>query len=77
MIRLLLHQLTGRSIALVAFETTLILAAVVAAAYLRLGEAAWTVFAAEDGLPKTLLIAGVCQLCLYYADMYDLRLVAD
>jgi sugar transferase (PEP-CTERM system associated) len=63
--------------ALVIFETALILAAVAVAAYLRLGDAAWQIMAEENGVPKALLVAGVCQLCLYYADMYDLRVVSD
>jgi sugar transferase (PEP-CTERM system associated) len=77
MIRLLLHRLNGRSVLLVAFETVLILGAVTAAAYVRLGDAAWSLFGADSGFAKALLIAGVCQLCLYYADMYDLRIVSD
>ena len=77
MIRLILRRLTSRSMALVTFETALILAAVAVAAYLRLGDAAWQIMAEENGVPKALLIAGVCQLCLYYADMYDLRVVSD
>ena len=77
MIRRLLHRLTGRAMVLVGFETALIFCTIVSAAYLRLGEDAWTVFANEYGVPKTLLIALVCQMCLYYADMYDLRLVSD
>jgi sugar transferase (PEP-CTERM system associated) len=77
MIRLLFRYLTSRSMALVIFETALILAAVAVAAYIRLGDWAWQVLAEENGVPKTLLIAGVCQLCLYYAEMYDLRVVAD
>jgi sugar transferase (PEP-CTERM system associated) len=77
MIRLVSHRLTGRLLALVAFEMTLILAAVAAAAYMRLGDLAWVILAEENGFPKTLLIAGVCQICLYYADLYDLRVVAD
>ena len=31
----------------------------------------------EDGLEKALLIAFVCQLCLYYADLYNPRVIAD
>ena len=77
MIRLLSHRLTGRSLALVLFETVLIVAAVATAAYLRLGEFAWDIMRDEHGVGKTLLIAGVCQLCLYYAELYDLRLVSD
>jgi sugar transferase (PEP-CTERM system associated) len=33
--------------------------------------AAASPFAAPDVLPKTLLAACVCQLCLYYSDLYD------
>jgi sugar transferase (PEP-CTERM system associated) len=35
------------------------------------------VFLLEAGGPKALLIAGVVQACLYYADLYDLRLLSD
>jgi sugar transferase (PEP-CTERM system associated) len=77
MIRLFLHRLTGRSLALVTFETVLIVTAVAVAAYVRLGESAWTIIVAENGLTKILLIVGVTQACLYYADLYDLRLVPD
>lgn len=77
MIRLLLHGMTGRSLVLVTFETALIFGAVMTAAYIRLGDGAWAAMANESGVPKTLLISGICQLCLYYADMYDLRLVSD
>ncbi len=30
-------------------------------------------FVAADGIFKILLVVGVCQLCLYYADLYELR----
>ena len=46
-------------------------------AYLRLGEWTWVVVANEHGLGKTLLVAGVTQTCLYYADLYDLRRMSD
>ncbi len=75
--RLLRHRLTGRSTALVGFETVLIVSCVVLAAYVRLGEAAWGVMLSEGGVGKTILIAGVCQVCLYYAELYDLRTVSD
>ena len=77
MIRLLMHRLTGRSMALVVFETALIVSGVAVAAYLRLGELAWVIMLNEHGVGKTLLIAGTCQICLYYAELYDLRLVSD
>jgi sugar transferase (PEP-CTERM system associated) len=31
----------------------------------------------EAGWWKAALVAAVCQLCLYYSDLYDLRIVAD
>ncbi|MGE5837199.1 MAG: sugar transferase, partial [Acidobacteriota bacterium] len=72
-----MHRLTLRSLTLVVFETVLIVAAVAVAAYLRLGDWAWVILVNEHGAAKTLLAAGVAQACLYYADLYDLRLAAD
>ena len=77
MIRLLMYRLTGRSTALIALETILIVSAVALAAYLRLGEWALYILLNENGVGKTLLVALVCQVCLYYADLYDLWLVSD
>ena len=73
----ILRRLTVRTLTLVAFETVLILAAIGFAAFLRLGDPPWTVFAQEGRLVRTLVIAAVAQACLYYADLYDLRLLAD
>ncbi len=70
-----MHRLTLRSITLVVFETVLIVAAVAAAAYIRLGD--WTYLFTGTGILKTIFVASVAQGCLYYADLYDLRLVAD
>ena len=72
-----MHRLTLRSFTLVVFETVLIVAAVTLAAYLRLGESAWPILVNEYGVAKMLLVAGVAQACLYYADLYDLRLASD
>ena len=66
-----------RPLTLIACETALIVFAVVAAAYLRLGSDAWEVLTLERGFVKALLIAAVAQACLYYADLYDLRLLSD
>lgn len=68
---------TLRSATLVAFETLLILAAVALAAYIRLGDWMWEIVANEQGVLKTLLLASVTQLCLYYADLYDSRVFAE
>jgi sugar transferase (PEP-CTERM system associated) len=66
-----------RLLLLVTFELGLIILAVAAAAYVRLGEWAWIIVGTEHGLEKTLLLAVVTQGCLYFADLYDLRVVAD
>ena len=77
MIRLLLYRLTFRSLALVLCETALIVSAIALATYIRLGASGLEFLTTPDGILKTLLIASVTQLCLYYADLYDLRLLQD
>src|SRR5580765_7695453 len=62
-----------RPFVLIAGETGLLLGAVAAGSYVRLGADAWWLLQNENGLWKALLIVGICQLSLYYADLYDLR----
>jgi sugar transferase (PEP-CTERM system associated) len=69
--------LTRRTMALVAFETVLILTAVGLGALMRLGEGSWTLLFQESGFLKALLIAFVCQTSLYYADLYEMRVASD
>ena len=69
------RQFNFRTAGLIVCETLVIVAAVYFAAYLRLGERQWDLLQFE--LPKALLIAGVTQLCLYFADLYDLRVISD
>jgi sugar transferase (PEP-CTERM system associated) len=68
---------TRRSAALIACESVLIVGAVAAAIYLRFGEWSPMRLAEDDRLWKAVLIAFVVQSSLYYADLYDLKLVAD
>jgi sugar transferase (PEP-CTERM system associated) len=70
-------RLRARPATLIVCETALIVFAVIAAAYLRLGDNAWEVLTVENGILKALLIAVVAQGCLYYTDLYDLRLLSD
>ena len=70
-------QPSSRTFMLVVCEAALILLAVVLAAWIRLGSSVVDVFFVEHGLLKALVIAVGCQACLYYADLYDLRIVAD
>ena len=68
---------TLRSLTLVVCETVLIVVAVALAAYLRLGDGAWDVLVHNGGVMKVAVIVIVTQGCLYYADLYDMRLMSD
>jgi sugar transferase (PEP-CTERM system associated) len=70
-------RLATRTVLLVVFENVLISAAVMLGVRLRLGELGWIDFLVENGLAKTLLIAVICQMCFYFADLYDPRAFAD
>jgi sugar transferase (PEP-CTERM system associated) len=70
-------NITRRSLALVLFETVLIVVAVALGAFLRLGGDGWALLLEEQGLEKAFVIAFVCQVCLYYADLYELRVASD
>jgi sugar transferase (PEP-CTERM system associated) len=70
-------QPSFRTLLLVGCEAGLILGAIVVAVWLRLGGDALDMMFRERGLLKALLIVTSCQFCLYYADLYDLRVVAD
>jgi len=47
------------------------------AAWIRLRSDAIALLLNERGILRALLITGSCQLCLYYADLYDLRVVTN
>ena len=72
-----MKRVSRRALLLIAFESVLIVAAVWLAAYVRFRGWTWAVMAEQNGMPKALLIAAVCQLCLYYSDLYDFRRIAD
>jgi sugar transferase (PEP-CTERM system associated) len=75
----LLQQVTSRTTTLVVAESLLITSAVVTGAYVQLGpDGVLTERALGSLLPRALLIAYACQLCLYFGDLYeDPRLSAD
>ena len=66
-----------RAVVLALGETCLLAAAVAFGAYIRLGDDALPILAGLNGVLHLLLIVVVCQLCLHYADLYDLRTIAD
>jgi sugar transferase (PEP-CTERM system associated) len=75
----LLQQVTSRTTTLVVSESLLITSAVVTGAYVQLGPTGVLDELAQGHLlPRALLIAYACQLCLYFLDLYeDPRLSAD
>lgn len=66
-----------RAAVLVACEGLFIVGALAVAAFVRLGEWAPDLLFAGDGVWRTLVVVVVTQGCLYYADLYNLRLVTD
>ena len=78
MIRFLVHRVRARALALAGCETALMIAAVVGAAALRFGrEETADILLNDNGIFKVLLIVGIAQVSLYYADLYDLRIASD
>ncbi|MEQ1731367.1 MAG: hypothetical protein ABL982_23605, partial [Vicinamibacterales bacterium] len=71
------RRIASRVLALTIFENLLIVAAVLASVWLRLGTAGWFSFTAENGYAKTWLIAVVVQTCFFFTDLYDRRAYAD
>jgi sugar transferase (PEP-CTERM system associated) len=72
MARIFMQRVTWRMLALLASEALLIIGAVLLAAHARIG-----LDFTQIEVSKALLIAAVCQLCLYYADLYDFRVLCD
>jgi sugar transferase (PEP-CTERM system associated) len=72
-----LQRVTWRSAVLISFETALLVGALLAATIARLGHEPFEGQDASSYFWKTILVAAVCQVCLYYAELYDLRVVAD
>jgi len=64
---------TWRSILLVAGETVLLVAAVSISSLIIGRERAWELLLDDTALLRVLLIVVTCQVCLHYADLYDLR----
>ena len=66
---------TWRSILLVVGETLLLVAAVVMSSVIIGGDRAWELLLDNTALLRVLLIVVTCQVCLHYADLYDLRTI--
>jgi sugar transferase (PEP-CTERM system associated) len=73
MSNILMQRLTWRSTTLIGFESVLIGGAILAGVYLRLAGPT-----PPAGLiPRMLLVIIVCQLCLYYRNLYEFRVLAN
>src|SRR5688572_991466 len=64
---------TWRSILLIAGETVALVAAVAISSLIIGRERAWELLVDDTALLRVLLIVVTCQVCLHYADLYDLR----
>ena len=72
-----IHRLSLRSSGLIVFESLLIVCGVATSTFLLKGPEGWQAFLSDGGLVKALLVTAVCQLCLYYGDLYDLSGLRD
>jgi sugar transferase (PEP-CTERM system associated) len=77
MLKVFNQYLPSRTLFLLASETVLILAGILLAVAIRSHGSYSSILAGESSLAKALLIAFLCQLSLYYHDLYDLQIVKD
>lgn len=66
---------TWRSFILVTGETALLVAAVIISSVVIGGAYAWELLTDNTAIFRVLLIVVVCQICLHYSDLYDLRTI--
>jgi len=66
---------TWRSFILVVGETALLASAVVVSSVVIGGAQAWDLLSDNTAFLRVLLIVVVCQVCLHYSDLYDLRTI--
>ncbi len=71
MARILMRRVTWRSATPIVCENALVVSAVAAGAYIQMGAQASDRFAEPSFVLKAALIAAVCQLSLYFADLYS------
>src|SRR5947208_8244798 len=78
MLKIIAGTPNRRSMLLVVFESALIIGAVAVSVALRVGvEQGRGLLLVGDGFLKAALITAVCQCSLYFADLYDLRRIAN
>jgi sugar transferase (PEP-CTERM system associated) len=77
MLKLLTRQVSGRAVSLIVFDAALIVAAVAGGTWIRVGAFGWDLVLAQRVIPKALIFAFVIQVCFYYGELYDLRILSD
>jgi sugar transferase (PEP-CTERM system associated) len=75
MAKMLMQRITWRAVAPIVVENGIVVAAVAASAYAYWEPPGTADIGGPSLLLRTLVVATVCQLCLYYADLYDPRRV--
>ena len=68
---------TWRSFILVTGETALLVVAVIISSVVIGGAYAWELLTDNTAIFRVLLIVVVCQICLHYSDLYDLRTIEN
>jgi len=77
MVNVFIQAVNRRSLALIACESLFITAAVGLIAYLLYGGQAGPFLMTPNLALKSLLIVFTCQICLYYADLYEFGMTSD
>jgi sugar transferase (PEP-CTERM system associated) len=77
MVKVFIHHTNRRSITLMVCESVFLTAAVALSTHLLVGDRISPIFNSAPLFWKSVLIALVCQLCLYYADVNDFGIADD
>lgn len=77
MLRILNRYYPIRNLIFFLVEGVLIFLAVLTAAYIRFGGDVVALSGYEYVFLKALLVSGICQVCLYYNDLYDFSIATD
>jgi len=78
MLTFLLQSMNARATMLIGLESILIVGSLILGTMLVVGgQEAWSIVGTPGGFLRIALVAVVCQACLYYTDLYDLRIIAN
>jgi sugar transferase (PEP-CTERM system associated) len=78
MLTFLMQSMNARATMLIGLETIFIVGSLILATMvLTGGQEAWSIVGTPGGFLRAALVAVVCQACLYYTDLYDLRIIAN